>query len=255
MIVQIYEIQTPHEAEECIELGVDHLGSVLLSQEGWREAPLKEVMQLAEGVDVKNSLIPLFDDGDTLFRALDYYRPGYVHFCESLTDRDGQAIELDRFIELQTEVKKRFPEIGIMRSIPIPQSGLSRNFPTLKIARSLEPVSDLFLTDTWLGKEPVEGFIGITGKTVDWKTASELVLQSSIPIILAGGLSSENVFQATMEVLPAGADSCTLTNKVDEMGRSVRFRKDLQKVKRFVEEVRRAEKEIRRKRAGLEGKT
>ena len=29
MIIQIYEIQTPHEAEGLIEAGVDHIGSVL----------------------------------------------------------------------------------------------------------------------------------------------------------------------------------------------------------------------------------
>ena len=32
MIIQIYEIQTPSEAERCIELGVDHIGSVILSE-------------------------------------------------------------------------------------------------------------------------------------------------------------------------------------------------------------------------------
>jgi len=30
MIVQIYEIQTPSEAEAMIHLGVDHIGSVIL---------------------------------------------------------------------------------------------------------------------------------------------------------------------------------------------------------------------------------
>jgi phosphoribosylanthranilate isomerase len=252
MIIQIYEIQTPQEAEKCLELGVDHLGSVLLSEEEWRLPLLREVIGLSRGAGAKSSLIPLFADRDILFRALDYYGPDYVHFCESLTDRDGRELDLDRFIRLQTALKERYPETGIMRSIPIPQSGLSRNFPTLKIARSLEPVSDLFLTDTWLGKEPVEGFIGITGKTVDWKAARELVLQCNIPVVLAGGLSPENVFKATTTVLPAGADSCTLTNQVDKTGSVVRFRKDFQRVKGFVEEVRRAEKEIRLERVNLE---
>jgi len=36
MIIQIYEIQTPHEAEKCIELGVDHIGSVVLILDEWR---------------------------------------------------------------------------------------------------------------------------------------------------------------------------------------------------------------------------
>jgi phosphoribosylanthranilate isomerase len=244
MIVQIYEIQTPQEAAACIELGVDHLGSVLLSEEEWRLPALKEVMQLSQGTDAKNSVIPLFQDKDLLYRALDFYMPHIVHLCESLTDGEGQAVNMDRFVRFQKDLKERFPDIQIMRSIPIPRNGASLPFPTLAIARSLEPVSDLYLTDTWLGKEPVEGYIGITGQRGDPGLAAELVLQSGIPVILAGGLSPENVFEAILEVLPAGADSCTLTNRVDHKGRPVRFKKDFQKVKRFVEEARRADKAI-----------
>ncbi|MCP4669594.1 MAG: hypothetical protein GY849_24940, partial [Deltaproteobacteria bacterium] len=75
--------------------------------------------------------------------------------------------------------------------------------------------------------------------------------QSHIPVILAGGLSPENVFKAVMKTWPEGADSCTLTNQVDAAGRPVRFKKDFQKVKRFVEEVGRAEKEIGRRKASM----
>jgi hypothetical protein len=45
-----------------------------------------------------------------------------------------------------------------------------------------------------------------------------------------------------MEVQPAGADSCTQTNKSDVTGQTVRFKKDFSRVKIFVQEVRRAEK-------------
>ncbi|MCP4668991.1 MAG: hypothetical protein GY849_21855, partial [Deltaproteobacteria bacterium] len=209
MIVQIYEIQTPQEAEQCIELGVDRLGSVLLSQEAWRQPSLRDVMRLSEGTDADNSLIPLFQDHDTLYHALDYYRPEVVHFCDSLTDGEGKEVDLAGFIRSQRDLKERFPEIKIMRSIPIPQNGIKPHFPTLNLARSLEPVSDLFLTDTWIEKAPVEGFIGITGKTVDREAARALVQQSHIPVILAGGLSPENVFKAVMKTWPEGADSCT----------------------------------------------
>ena len=47
-----------------------------------------------------------------------------------------------------------------------------------------------------------------------------------------------------MHVLPAGVDSCTKTNATDLKGRSIRFKKDFSRVKRFVDEVRRAEKHI-----------
>jgi len=242
MIVQIYEIQTPQEAEKCIELGVDHIGSVLLCQNEWRIPSIKEAIRLSDGTESKNSLIPLFQDMDTLCRALDYYRPDYIHFCESLTYNDGGKKDMDRNIQIQSNLKKKFPEIGIIRSLPIPQKDVKGGFPTLNIGKDLVEFTDIFLTDTWLGNEPVHGYIGITGRPSDYKIAGELVQQSDIPVILAGGLSPDNVYDAVKNVLPAGADSCTKTNMLDGEGRPIRFKKDFSKVKKFVKEVRRAEK-------------
>jgi phosphoribosylanthranilate isomerase len=244
MIIQIYEIQTPKEATKCIELGVDHVGSVLLSKSEWRQPVLKETIGVSNGTRVKNSLIPLFQEVDTLYRVLDYYRPDFIHFCESLMDKLGKQTEIDHFIDLQIKIKEGFPQVGIIRSIPIPVEVPASGFPSLWIAEKLEPVSDIFLTDTWLGEEPVAGFIGITGQTCDRHMARDLVLQSRIPVILAGGLSAENVYNALMEVRPAGADSCTKTNKEDKEGHPIRFQKDFDKIKRFVEEVRRCEKHL-----------
>ena len=86
-----------------------------------------------------------------------------------------------------------------------------------------------------------QGYIGITGTICDWDLAKRLVDQSRIPVILAGGLSPENVYQALTAVFPAGADSCTHTNRVDAHGNPIRFHKDFNRVKAFVEEVRRYE--------------
>ena len=244
MIIQIYEIQEPREAEKCIELGVDHMGSVLLSETSWRISSLRDVFQLTNSTSTKNSLIPLFQNPDILYRALDYYKPHIVHFCETLTDINGREIDTDPLIRYQCDVKRRFPEISIMRSIPIPENRITSHFPTLRIARAFEPESDIFLTDTWLGKEPVEGYIGITGKTVAFETAKDLVRQSKIPVILAGGLSPENVYDAVLKTRPAGADSCTQTNRVDKNGRHIRFEKDFNRVEEFIRAMRRAEKII-----------
>ena len=52
MIAQIYEIQTPEEAERCIGLGVDHIGSVILSEDEWRQPLIREVIGLSEGTAV-----------------------------------------------------------------------------------------------------------------------------------------------------------------------------------------------------------
>lgn len=240
MIVQIYEIQTPHEAEGCIEAEVDQIGSVILDKREWKQPVVRDAISVSDGTHAKNSIIPLFDNMDAIFRALDYYQPDFIHFCDTLTDEDGDEVDSEKYITIHRETKKRFPEIKIMRSIPIPVKGSGMDFPTLGIARKFEDVTDMFLTDTWLGKEPVKGFIGITGKQCDRKLARDLVKASRIPVILAGGLSPENVYDALVEVAPAGADSCTLTNKRDEEGKPIRFKKDFSKVRRFVEETRRA---------------
>jgi phosphoribosylanthranilate isomerase len=63
-------------------------------------------------------------------------------------------------------------------------------------------------------------------------------------VILAGGLSPENVYGAVKAVQPFGVDSCTGTNQVDRRGKGIRFKKDPARVKAFVQEVRRAEKDL-----------
>jgi len=240
MIVQIYEIQTPADAEAMIALGVDHIGSVVLTAEDWKVAALKETIDLVAKTLAKSSMIPLFSDLDTILRVLDFYKPDIIHFCEDINDRS-----VGNLIKNQTYVKNIFPEIGIMRSIPIVPPAVNNTVATLKYARMFEPVSDFFLTDTFLvntsgvsdAPQPVSGFIGITGQLCDWDLAAQLVAQSSIPVILAGGISPDNVFMGIKQVRPAGVDSCTETNTLDIGRRPVRFMKDLEKVKYFVAEV------------------
>jgi phosphoribosylanthranilate isomerase len=250
IIVQIYEVQDSPEAERLIEAGVDHIGSVIASESRWNLPDVKEVFDLISKSDIWSSLIPLFNIPDTIFRVLDHYQPDIVHFCEDLIGADTARYR--ELSDLQRKVKKRFTDVKIMRSIPIPVSGGAGATPAIEIARRFEASSDYFLTDTLLSggegissdQQPVEGFVGITGQACDWTIAAELVKKSSVPVILAGGLSPDNVAEGITRVHPAGVDSCTGTNLVDGNGRPVRFKKDMSKIKRFVEAVRRLEPEM-----------
>jgi phosphoribosylanthranilate isomerase len=249
MIVQIYEIQTPAEAQALIDLGVDHIGSVLVGEAQWMVPELKNTLECVQSSPAKSSLIPLFNAVDSVVRTLEYYRPDIIHFCEELTDQPDVKKFCRRLIEMQQEVKMRFPDVSIMRSIPIAETGAANSIPTLEIAGWFEPFSDFFLTDTLLldgagadiDNQPVNGFVGITGKTCNWDTARRLVASSRIPVILAGGISPANVAEGIARIKPAGVDSCTLTNAVDEDGRPIRFRKDLRKVRQLVDAVRKSE--------------
>lgn len=252
IIVQIYEIQTPYEAEKLMALGVDHIGSVIVSQESWKISSIRDTVRLVQGKEGRSSLIPLFDDLETLCFMLDYYEPDMIHFCEAITLENGPGASCKQLVSLQENIKARFPDIKIMRSIPIPQHKVPNQGETLELARMFEAVSDYFLTDTLIVQstgsvfnlQPVKGFVGITGKTCDWDVAAQLVRSSRIPVILAGGITPDNVFDGIVQVMPAGVDSCTGTNALDPNGRSIRFKKDLEKVKHMVEETRRAEKAI-----------
>lgn len=255
--VQVYEIQSPDQAELVIELGVDHMGSVVLSGEGWKNEVLRETIRLRNSTPVKSTLIPLYGDPDMIYRTADYYAPDIMHFCDSLLaagPAGDQKISrsVGRYLELQAGFRKRFPEIPIMRSIPVPPEGTSRRVPSLDIAAMFEPLSDYVLIDTvLLGEDknespaqPVFGFVGITGETCDWETAAVLVRETGLPVILAGGISPENVHDGVVRVRPAGVDSCTRTNAVDAAGKTIRFKKDPEKVKRLIAAVRDAEKAL-----------
>ena len=249
IIVQIYEIQDPFEAEKLVEIGVDQIGSVIVSDTEWKIPTVRDTIRQVRSAAAKSSLIPLFNSLESVLYTLDYYQPDIVHFCESLVDEKNIWDCCCRLIQLQKEVKLRFPQIGIMRSVPIAQSGRNTWDATLELSRWFEPVSDFFLTDTLLVKEtgiedasqPVPGFVGITGQRCDWETAAELVASCRIPVILAGGISPDNVAEGIRRVRPAGVDSCTRTNALDQRGVPIRFRKDLQQVKRLVKAVREAE--------------
>jgi phosphoribosylanthranilate isomerase len=238
MIVQIYEIQEPQEAALMAECGVDHIGGVILSADEWKIQALKESVRVIREVGRKSSIIPLFADSEAVHRVIDWYQPDIIHFCDSLNH--GSAVDEEAVraaVALQRGVRERFPEAAIMRTIPIAPPGLGAHVPTLELGSRLADTSDWFLTDTLLvqGEEqPVAGHVGITGKVCDWGVARVLVKQSPIPVILAGGLSPENVAEGLRFTSPAGVDTCTATNLLDSEGKPIRFRKDPEKVRRFV---------------------
>lgn len=77
----------------------------------------------------------------------------------------------------------------------------------------------------------IEGTYGGTGRRFDWRIAIEA--KQLAPIILAGGLTTENVWDAITHVRPAAIDVCSGVEA--EPGR-----KDLNKLRRFMAIVARA---------------
>jgi phosphoribosylanthranilate isomerase len=74
----------------------------------------------------------------------------------------------------------------------------------------------------------VKGVYGGTGATVDWNRAAELA--KSYPILLAGGLTPENVAEAVQRVKPWGVDVASGVESSPGM-------KDASKMKAFVRAI------------------
>jgi len=76
------------------------------------------VGRLVKGTGARHSLIPLFNDPNTVFRVLEYYQPDILHFCDCMVSNNGGFDDLGRLVELQHNIRQRFPEVELMRSIP-----------------------------------------------------------------------------------------------------------------------------------------
>ena len=78
---------------------------------------------------------------------------------------------------------------------------------------------DAFIVDSY---DDSSGASGATGKVHDWTVSRALVERSRRPVLLAGGLTPENVGEAIRQVRPAGVDAHTGVEGTD--GRKSRDR-------------------------------
>lgn len=98
----------------------------------------------------------------------------------------------------------------------------------LRVLERWSPYAERFVLDTYHPRQ-----LGGTGATHDWRRAAAICQGAPKPVMLAGGLTPENVAQAVQIVQPAGVD---VSSGVEaEVGR-----KDPVKLQAFIANVRTA---------------
>jgi phosphoribosylanthranilate isomerase len=106
----------------------------------------------------------------------------------------------------------------------------AREVMTAGLIAQIDALSETGLIDGALLDSGKTGMIGGTGITHDWSVSREIVENTDIPIILAGGLKPENVRDAVEQVRPFAVDTAS--------GVETEGNKDPAKVCRFIREAR-----------------
>ncbi|HEU4341136.1 MAG TPA: phosphoribosylanthranilate isomerase [Candidatus Binatia bacterium] len=213
-LIQIAGVIDAAEAQMLQQCGVRYLGFP-------RRLPVhREDLTEEEAAAIIKSLTP------PVFGVLITYlheASEIAAFCHALGTRTVQLhgdIERDELKRLET----LDPNLTVIKSLVV---GMRDHEALEATLRELSPFVDAFITDTF---DPETGASGATGKTHDWRVSRRLVELADRPIILAGGLTPENVKRAILEVRPAGVDSHTGVE--DPTGRKSR-----EKVQKFLSEA------------------
>jgi phosphoribosylanthranilate isomerase len=186
--VQIAGVSSLEEALECERRGVDALGFTIRLptgiHDGLTEAKVRSII----------AALPPFISSVAI----------------TYVDNAREAVDLCRYLGADTlQLHGEFPT----QDLPLIKAGL----PNLKVirsvhvtgkealakARSLARNVDAIILDTY---DAASKRGGATGKTHDWSLSRQIVEESRVPIILAGGLNPDNVGEAIDVVRPWAVD-------------------------------------------------
>ena len=186
MEIKICGITQLDQANAIVAAGADYLGFICVpTSPRWLEPGAIQaiVRSMRESSDHKTKTVGVFANA-TLSE---------ISAVQSLADFDVLQLHSQESPEFCHTVKTTFPQIQVWKALRIKSSG------DLQRATEYETIVDRLLLDAYHPQ-----LLGGTGETIDW-----VLLQAfapSIPWILAGGLTPENVAEALTQLHPQGVD-------------------------------------------------
>ena len=222
MIIQIYAFTEIEQAIQAAHMGVDHIGFIA-GDYGLVHAELSysaaRALAHALPAGTRKVALTMAVEIDEILRMVDIVQPDIVHISTDLHDISLKGVE---------ELRKRLPQtVELMKAIPV--EGAQSIAPALQFAS----LCNYLLLDSKVRGMPG---VGATGQTHDWSISRQIIQAADIPVILAGGLTPDNVQQAIQTTSPAGVDSNTSTNLPGDP-----VKKDMQRIRSFVKAARRGQ--------------
>lgn len=211
MRIKVCGIRDLSDALTCIAAGVDALGFLVGITHVAEDKidPVKARKLIAQ--------LPPFVNTVAVTHLTD---PHEIREIVLATGADTVQLHADILLENITVLRQLLPQHKLIKCVHV--SGREAT----ETAKLWEPLVDALLLDSRTKER-----LGGTGLVHDWKISREIVEQSKKPVILAGGLTPENVADAIIVVRPYAVDANS--GLEDSMGQ-----KDETKVRAFVTRAR-----------------
>lgn len=215
--VKICGMQSAEDIEMAVSYGADALGFITeVPVNTHRKLNAQTAAELVKKVPffVDSVLVIMPSDAQQALELIEKVNPDLVQLHNKLNAEEMEVI-------------RNGTQQKIIRTFTIPVQ--SKELPA-ELISELDALVDNDLIDGILLDSGKAGYSGGTGAVHDWSISRQVVENTNIPVILAGGLNPENVQDAVKEVRPFAVDTAS--------GVETNRTKDPAKVCRFIEEAR-----------------
>lgn len=202
--VKVCCIASPDEARLAVSFGVAAIGMVDETPSGEGRIPVETIAEIVRAVPRTTGSFVLTATTD-VDRLVELYRATGVNTLQLWDPLEPGHYE---------ELRARVPRIFIAQSIHV--SGES----ALESAREIARYVDALVLDSG-DSEPPFRWQNPTGQTHDWKASRKIADAIHLPILLAGGLTQDNVGRAIRLVRPYGVDVCSGVRKDGQLDQSL----------------------------------
>ncbi|MGM0770177.1 MAG: phosphoribosylanthranilate isomerase [Halobacteriota archaeon] len=215
--VKVCGMRSAEDIDLAVSSGADAVGFITdVPVETPRKIDLKKAQELVYHVPffVDSVLVIMPGSATEAIDMINYVRPDVVQIHSPLDIDNMRSVRDDT-------------DVRVIRTFHVPSEG---DVSVSDLVAEIDMLSSEDLIDGILLDSYVTGKVGGTGKVHDLSISRKLVELVDVPVILAGGLTAENVAHCVKQVSPFAVDTAS--------GVETDGKKDAGKISRFVKEVR-----------------